>query len=153
CNWLSEKEGIPPYYPIDAKDWLEPFPDPRGKTGYRLPTETEWEYACRAGASTNRFYGSDDELLDRYAWYQKNADGFVQPVGLKMPNAFGLFDALGNSWDWCQDQKEPYPIKDEYALRPFNTDEERILRGGSFLRDRATLRSAFRFSLRPKDHS
>src|SRR5581483_9393120 len=135
CRWLSELEKVPPeqmcYPPLEAiKEGMTLPPDYLSRTGYRLPTETEWEYASRAGALTSRSYGSDDELLAQYAWYHKNAGGKARPVGQLMPNAFGLFDTLGNTWDWCQDQWSPYPIKDADALLlPIKKDEPRILRG------------------------
>jgi formylglycine-generating enzyme required for sulfatase activity len=71
--------------------------------GYRLPTEAEWEYACRAGAVTSRYYGETEELLPRYGWYVKNAGGRSRPVGSKKPNDLGLFDLHGNVYTWCQE--------------------------------------------------
>jgi len=112
CRWLSEQEGVPegqmcfPPIPEIQKCWNErkPMPLPTDylkRTGYRLPTETEWEYACRAGAGTTRYFGSADELLGRYAWFLDNARDQVWPVGQKKPNDFGLFDMHGNVRQWC----------------------------------------------------
>ena len=115
CDWLSEKEGIP------AKQWcyenggLGPSYSFRLKAnylslnGYRLPTEAEMEYAMRAGAKTSRFYGETDELLPKYAWFARNSKNQTWPVGRLKPNDFGLFDAQGNAYTWCQ---EHYPRPD-----------------------------------------
>ena len=74
------------------------------RTGYRLPTEAEWEYACRAGAMTSRYYGLSEELLGQYAWYLANTQGSRLAVRHLFPNDLGLFDMLGNVYEWCHDQ-------------------------------------------------
>ena len=76
--------------------------------GYRLPTEAEWEYACRAGAVTSRYYGLSVDLLGRYAWYLKNAQQRAWPCGSLQPNDLGLFDMLGNVLEWCQEDYQNY---------------------------------------------
>src|SRR5205823_3351078 len=73
------------------------------RTGYRLPTEAEWEYACRAGAVTSRYYGASLDLLDAYARYQANSTEHAWTCGSLLPNDLGLFDMLGNMYEWCQD--------------------------------------------------
>ncbi len=113
CRWLSEKpeERIPEsercYAPLGQ---IEPgmitSADHLRQAGYRLPTEQEWEYAARAGAETSRFFGNSEARLSRYAWYSANASEHPWPVGLLQPNAFGLFDVLGNVSEWC-DQIAP----------------------------------------------
>jgi formylglycine-generating enzyme required for sulfatase activity len=81
------------------------------RTGYRLPTEGEWEYACRAGTTTARYFGHTPELLPQYAWCPANSPlGHKQPVGLKKPNDFGLFDMYGNADEICHDRFENYVI-------------------------------------------
>lgn len=109
---------------------------------YRLPTEAEWEYACRAGSTTAFCFGEDWELLDEYAWYADNSDDQPHPVGLKKPNAFGLHDMHGNVMEWTVDEYtedgyeslegNPAPLNFLDTVRwPTNVDQ-RVLRGGSW---------------------
>src|SRR4051812_35306841 len=79
------------------------------RTGYRLPTEAEWECACRAGAVTSRHYGETDELLGEYGWYALNTTERTWPAGGKKPNDLGLFDLHGNIYTWCQESCKDYP--------------------------------------------
>ena len=99
CNRLSVVHGLAPAYQIDADAHDAEY---TGSDGYRLPTEAEWEYACRAGTSTSR-YG----MLDEIAWYAGNSSGQHHPVGEKASNAWGLHDMLGNVWEWCFDRYDP----------------------------------------------
>src|SRR5262249_45059949 len=116
CNWLSKEEGIPEdqwcYLRNDSEKYEKGMtvrPNYLSLRGYRLPTEAEWEYTCRAGAVTARFYGETDELLPKYAWYAKNSrDRWLRPVGTLKPNDLGLFDMHGNDYEWCQDPNLPY---------------------------------------------
>jgi formylglycine-generating enzyme required for sulfatase activity len=107
------------------------------------------EYATRAGASTARYYGETDELLGKYAWYQKNSDVRTWPVGTLKPNDFGLFDTLGNVFTWCQDKYRPYPkpigTTDDLANQEEDVSSDfRVMRGGSFISGPLGARSAAR---------
>ena len=122
-------------------------------TGYRLPTEAEMEYATRAGAVTSRYYGETEELLPKYAWYQKNSQERTWPVGSKKPNDLGLFDVQGNVFTWCQESYKEYPkVKDEEAVEDKEDElvivstDSRVLRGGSFDDQASFVRSAYRIN-------
>jgi len=113
CNWLSQQEGLATCYePNDEGEYAEGMKiraDALQRTGYRLPTEAEWEYACRAGAVTSRYYGRSVELLGKYAWYLQNSQERAWPCGQLLPNELGLFDMLGNVYEWCHEQYYRYP--------------------------------------------
>jgi formylglycine-generating enzyme required for sulfatase activity len=164
CNWLSKQEGIPESewcYPAGGLGDKTKLPDDfLRRKGYRLPTEAEWEYACRAGAVTARFYGTSPALLDEFAWYYRNSDDRGWPGGLLRPNDLGLFDVYGNALEWCQDRLRAYPsaslstpADDEPG--PFdltvvdNSLFARVMRGGSFGSRPSNLRSAARLRDRP----
>jgi serine/threonine protein kinase/formylglycine-generating enzyme required for sulfatase activity len=161
CRWLSEKEDIPEKemcYPSipEIKPGMQMQEKYLSRTGYRLPTEAEWEYACRAGAATSRPYGVADELLGDYAWYAGNAVGHLRPVGSTKPNDYGLFDMLGNAEEWCQDALAPYPkvldgppVEDRESNKPITALENRVLRGGTCGSGTEAVRSAARFGLPP----
>jgi formylglycine-generating enzyme required for sulfatase activity len=126
------------------------------RTGYRLPTEAEWEYACRAGAVSSRYYGSSEELLPRYAWYFSDADGRAWPVGQKRPNDLGLFDLYGNVRQWCQESGRAYepgrdsaPAEDVEDKSAITHTVSRVLRGGAFDIQASFLRSADRYKGAP----
>jgi formylglycine-generating enzyme required for sulfatase activity len=156
CRWLSEQEGIAEdqrCYPAISKikDGMPLPADYLTRTGYRLPTEAEWEYACRAGAVTSRPYGSADALLDQYAWHERNAQSRARPVGSLKPNDFGLFDMLGNAWEWCDDEFAPYPPAPSPAQPgAVSAERQRVLRGGGYFCAAPELRSAHRSECHPQ---
>ena len=125
------------------------------RSGYRLPTETEMEFATRAGSVTSRYYGETEELLPNYAWYNKNGQDRAWPVGRKKPNDLGLFDVHGNVFTWCQGRFQAYPDSKEKEVTDDNEDElsitleNRGLRGGSFGVQASIVRSAFRQGVVP----
>jgi formylglycine-generating enzyme required for sulfatase activity len=166
CNWLSKKDVIPEnqwcYLPTAKGEYaagMKMAPNFLALEGYRLPTEAEWEYACRAGARTAWACGSSEEMLGQYGWYSANSPGPMQLVGVKKPNDFGLFDLHGNAWEWCQSRIGPYPKatggsviedkEDSNIVKDMN--EGRSLRGGSFLGHADNLRSAVRLRNAPAD--
>jgi len=155
CNWLSQLEGLATCYkPNDEGEYAEGMkivPDALEQPGYRLPTEAEWEYACRAGAVTSRYYGRSVELLGKYAWHYYNSLAQAWPCGQLLPNELGLFDMLGNVYEWCQEHYYRYPegegntiTDDMNRLLSINTQNPRLLRGGSFSDPPVGVRSAFR---------
>jgi formylglycine-generating enzyme required for sulfatase activity len=116
---------------------------------YRLPTEAEWEYACRAGSTTSYSFGNTTENLGEYAWYASNSDDKYQLVGTKKPNAWGLYDMHGNVSEWTLDQYVPtsYRTRKELVKNPFQEPSKiypKVVRGGSWMDAPKRLRSAAR---------
>ena len=145
CNRLSEMEGRKPFYEINGEtvrvpDWKA--------SGYRLPTEAEWEYACRAGTASRYSFGDDPADLGEHEWFSENSGSRTHPVGEKRPNAFGLFDMAGNVLEWCWDAYD----KDYYTRSPRDNPTGpdaagaafRVFRGGGWGYDPRSCRSAVR---------
>ena len=132
----------------DAQEFCKRLSKSAGKP-VRLPTEAEWEYACRAGSNTAFCFGDDESKLGEYAWHYINSGGKTHPVGQKCPNAYGLHDMHGNVWEWCQDWYGNYLAQGAKAKPAKNptgpaTGARRVLRGGSWGNDPWGCRSARR---------
>ncbi len=145
CNQLSEREGLTPCYERlgDEVTWY------READGYRLPTEAEWEYACRAGTQTRWSFGDDEPRLTDHAWYDANAKGNPHPVGQKLPNPWGLHDMHGNVYEWCWDRYGAYGPEPTQDPTGPTEGPGRLVRGGSFAYPARFLRSAYRSRFRP----
>ena len=148
CNWLSEREGLPKgqwcYLPNPSGaygDGMSIPADALKRKGYRMPTAAEWEYACRAGTTTSRYYGHTTDLLGRYAWYFENSRDHAWPGGGLIPNDLGLFDMLGNGAEYAQ-QKILQEHDDNVALEDINNQTYHSLVGSSFRDRREDVRSA-----------
>lgn len=129
---------------IDAQEFIRRLNRIEGTNKYRLPTEAEWEYACRAGATGKFSFGENENELGNHAWYNKNSDSRTHPVAKKMPNSWGLYDMYGNVWEWCQDGYDDYPSGKVTDPKGLPAGQHRVLRGGSWLDNAAIARSAFR---------
>lgn len=128
----------------DVQDFIKKLKDMEKTKKYRLPTEAEWEYACRAGSTTAFSFGDEVSRLGEYGWYDDNSEGRTHAVGQKMPNAWGLYDIHGNVLEWCQDFYGDYPSEPVADPKGPHADNERVLRGGSWKHAAWLTRSAHR---------
>jgi formylglycine-generating enzyme required for sulfatase activity len=130
----------------DVQEFVKKLNKKEGVDKYRLPSEAEWEYACRAGTQTGYSFGDDESILNGYAWYDKNSGSETHLVGQKKPNPWGLYDIHGNVWEWVQDR---WHDKHEGALSNGSAWEDgggssRVVRGGSWVNNARNCRSAAR---------
>ena len=167
CNWLTDQDPEltkeDRCYAGNVKSGMRLVPDALERHGYRLPTEAEWEYFCRGNTITSRPFGESEELLPRFAWTWLNSQDRLHPVGLLLPNEFGLFDVLGNAYEWCHDGERgkrldpytPYPegTRDHPAGDPdegratLDDTAWRMVRGGAYCYAPASSRSAARYAV------
>jgi len=145
CNKRSQREGLTPAYTINGTNvtWN------RNANGYRLPTEAEWEYACRAGTTTA--YNTGASINDNTGWYSDNSGATTHPVGQKPANAWGLYDMHGNVWEWCWDWYDDYPSGAQTDPVGASSGSYRVLRGGCWFIPAQYARSAWRSGNLPND--
>ncbi len=142
CNLRSRAEGLEPCYDEESETWQCDFQ----ANGYRLPTEAEWEYACRAGAETEHYFGRDPRALKKYGWYIDNSFKKTHSVGKKSPNRWGLHDMYGNVAEWCNDVYDTNYYKRSPSKNPRGPEEGdiKVLRGGGWQDSADCLRSSWR---------
>jgi formylglycine-generating enzyme required for sulfatase activity len=129
----------------DVQEFIKKLNDKEGTDKYRLPSEAEWEYACRAGTTTRYSFGDSESKLGDYAWYTDNSDRKTHPVGQKKPNSWGLYDMHGNVWEWVQDSWHYGYDGAPADGSVWGRDEPyRVFRGGGWGYDAGDCRSAFR---------
>jgi formylglycine-generating enzyme required for sulfatase activity len=145
CNARSKAEGLEPCYREDTGECRFEA------NGYRVPTEAEWEYACRAGTTTDYPFGDDSAKLGDHAWFEANSAQTTHPVGQKKPNAWGLYDMLGNVAEWCNDRYAPRYYDESPARDPRGPakGDEFVLRGGAWNSPADECRSAYRLGENP----
>jgi hypothetical protein len=159
CNWLSRQEGIPKeewcYEPNEKGDYAAGMKIPANflrRTGYRLPTEIEWQDVCEANTDTSFSFGEPLELLQRYGWYQDNSHSRTWPVGRLRPNALGMFDMHGNVGEWSQDRWQRNAKRASSESETIKSDSDRVLRGGAFNDNPDFVRFSHRSDAAPSAH-
>ncbi len=139
----------------DVQEFIKKLNEMEGTNKYRLPSEAEWEYACRAGTTTRYYFGDDGSELDDYAWYWDNSDKKIHSVGQKKPNPWGLYDMHGSVWEWCQDNgySDYYGAPTDGSSWEIESKSYRFMRGGSWGSYANSCRSASRGSSAPDSMS
>jgi formylglycine-generating enzyme required for sulfatase activity len=146
CNKRSQKEGLTPAYRGSGDNITCDF----NTTGYRLPTEAEWEYAAKGGNNDAIAYEySGGNSVDAVAWYAGNSGGGTHPVGTKQPNSLGLYDMSGNVYEWCWDRDGDYSGGSQSDPRGASSGTRRVIRSGNWDRDAVSVRSAYRSGSTP----
>jgi len=137
----------------DVQAFIRRLNNREGAGRYRLPTEAQWEYACRAGSTTRFCFGDDESRLGDYAWYDRNSGRRTHSVAQKKPNAWGLYDMHGNVWEWCADWYDAYPSGHVTDPTGPSSGSDRVYRGGSWLGYARLCRSAIRVNYTPGDRN
>jgi formylglycine-generating enzyme required for sulfatase activity len=153
----SPSEFVGDSHPVERVSWddIQGFlreVNGSGGSGYRLPSEAEWEYACRAKTTWRYGFGDADSQLEEYGWYGANSLSMPHPVGQKRPNAWGLYDMHGNVWEWCSDSWRSYYTdapRDGSSWESGRLSGARVLRGGSWVSIAGVCRSARRYHSDP----
>ena len=164
CNKLSIRDGLTPVYSVTGINWetltYAAIPTSNNTTwdaatatwtnnGYRLPTDAQWEYACRAGTSTDWHFSNTESQLENYAWFSDNSDSKTHQVGKKLPNQWNLYDMHGNVWEWCWDWYDDYPIEPETDYTGVAAGAFRVIRGGCWVSSAGNTRSVIRYNIIP----
>ena len=165
-HWKSVMGNNPSHFtgsknPVDSVSWEDSqkfLAKLNAKVGkqvgrFVLPTEAQWEYACRAGSSTHYFFGDDESKLDEYAWYGSNSSNTTHPVGQKKANGWGLYDMEGNVWEWCRDWYDEGYYKVSPVDDPSGPAKGKfhVQRGGSWNNGDWRCRCAIRHEIAPAD--
>ena len=135
----------------DAQEFIRQLNMQTGKN-YRLPTEAEWEYACRGGKLSAHYKFSGSNNASDVAWHKENCNESTHPVGTKLPNELGIYDMSGNVWEWCSDWSAPYPAEAQTNPAGPSSGDYRVLRGGSWRVPISDCRITFRYDIKPDDH-
>jgi formylglycine-generating enzyme required for sulfatase activity len=151
CNKRSQREGLTLAYTISGSGNNRTVTWNRSANSYRLPTEAEWEYACRAGTTTA--YNTGASISNNTGWYWDNSDKTTHPVGQKPANAWGLYDMHGNVSEWCWDWYDDYPIGAQTDPIGASSGSDRVGRGGSWFATARDARSALRLNYAPYGRS
>jgi formylglycine-generating enzyme required for sulfatase activity len=146
--------------PVEMVSWNEvqkfvkKLNEKEGTDKYRLPSEAEWEYACRAGSKTKYYFGNEWSKLNEYAWYAENSGSHTHPIGQKKPNSWGLYDMHGNVWEWVQDKWHENCLNSPADGSAWEDEGNsyRVSRGGSWFCDSDLCRSTSRFKRDPENH-
>ena len=137
----------------DVQSFIQALNKKEGHNRYRLPTEAEWEHAARAGTTTVYFFGHDEKLMGQYGWYKDNSSEQPHPVGQKQPNPWGVYDMLGNVYEWVQDWGSPYNDNPSTDPKGPSSGSSHVYRGGSWINVATDCRSSSRSSYQDRGES